>query len=71
MLFCIVKEVERIEEESEQHNKLPKLELDGEFELFVLDTQMPNHTVQIGRSLHVPFRMKLAKILVEYKDVFA
>lgn len=37
--FATVKEVECIEEESEEHNKLPRLKPDREFELFILDAQ--------------------------------
>lgn len=65
-----VKVVEKIEEESNEHNKTPKLELDGQFELFVLDMQKPEHT-KIGKDLPIDLRKKLAKILVEYKDIFA
>lgn len=65
MLFCTVKEVECIEEELEESNKLPKLEPDREFELFVLYAQKPNHTVKIGTTLPIPLHMKLVKILVE------
>lgn len=32
-----VKEVERMEQESEENTKIPKLEPKGEFELFILD----------------------------------
>lgn len=35
--FATVKNVERIEEEFEGQSKTPKIEPDGEFELFVLD----------------------------------
>lgn len=59
-----------MEEESEEHIKIPKLELDGEFELLVFDTQQPDHTIKIGRALLISLRMKLAELLVQYKDIF-
>lgn len=69
--FTTVKEVDRVEEDSEEHNKIPKLELEEEFEQFILDVKKPEQTVKIGKHLPIDLRMQLAKILVEYKDIFA
>lgn len=69
--FTKAKEVERIEEKSEENSKIPKLKPDGEFELFVLDAQQPDHTVKVGRTLPTSLRMQLVEILVQYKDIFA
>lgn len=47
------------------------LESNGEFELFVIDMQKLDQTVKVGKDLPIDWKMKLAKILVEYKDTFA
>lgn len=71
MVFTVVKEVEKIGEESDEQSKSPKLELDGEFELFVLNVQKLHQTVKIGKNLSIALRMKIVEVLVEYWDIFA
>lgn len=60
-----------MEEESEEQGKTPKLEPDGEFELFILDVKKLDQTVKIGKHFPVNLRMQLTKNLVKYKDMFA
>lgn len=50
---------------------MPKLELEGEEELFILDQLKPEQMVWIGSTLPLDIRMKLAELLIEYKDIFA
>lgn len=47
--FAIVQEIKK-EEESTYDSKMPKIEPDGEYELFVLDQLKPKQTVRIGRA---------------------
>lgn len=65
-----MQEVEK-KEESVQDNQTPKIEPDGEYELFVLDRLKPEQTVRIGRALPVNIWMELAELLIKYKDIFA
>ncbi|KAI5658790.1 hypothetical protein M9H77_27583 [Catharanthus roseus] len=68
--FATVKEVEKIED-SIENNSIPKLQPEGEYELFILDNLHPDYTVRIGRNLPMNLRMNLAELLDEYKEIFA
>lgn len=46
--IATVKEVEHMEQGFGENTKIPKLEPEGEFELFVLDAQYLDRTVKIG-----------------------
>lgn len=39
--------------------------------MFVLDQLKPDHTVHIRHNLSIDLWLQLAKILVEYKDIFS
>lgn len=60
--------MEKIEEESEEQGTRLSW---NPFELFILDMEKPNQNVKIGKHLSIALRMQLARILVEYKDIFA
>ncbi|KAI5650306.1 hypothetical protein M9H77_36311 [Catharanthus roseus] len=68
--FTTVKEIEKAED-SIEHNLILKLELEGEYELFILDNVQPDHTRHIRHNLLIDLRINLAELLVEYKDIFA
>lgn len=69
--FATVKAVERVKEDSKEHNKTPKLEFEGEFEPFILDLEKPEQTLKISKHLPISLRMQINEILVQYKDIFA
>lgn len=64
--FNMVKDVEMKVED----NKISKLELEGEYEFFVLDASFPDRTIKLGRALSIGLRMKIVEFLVEFKDIF-
>lgn len=65
-----VKEVEKIEEESDETKEIPKMEPEREFELFILEKQNPDQTAKIEKYMHVDLHMKIAETLVKNKDIF-
>lgn len=69
--FAIVKEVKKVEEDFQEHCKTPKLQPDGAFEFFILDVKKPCQTMKIGKHLPISFRLQLAELLVEYRDILA
>lgn len=49
----------RKEVEWEEESKVPKLELEGDYEVFGLDIAKPDKTVKIGKDLPIDLKMKL------------
>lgn len=50
--FATIKEVEK-NEDSVEDDSIPKLEPEGEYELFVTYNLHPDHTARIGRNLSI------------------
>lgn len=70
-LLATVKEVEQQEEELDDDSWTPKLEPEGDYELFSLDAPKPDQAVKIRKDLPITLRMRMAETLVEYNDIFA
>lgn len=61
----------KIHRMKDEDSKVPKLELEGEYEYFVLDASFSNHTVKSKKRLiHRPM-MKILGVLVQFKDIFS
>lgn len=65
----MVKEVEVKAEEEDI--KIPKIELEREYEFFSLNTSFPDYTIKIGQEFSISLHMKIVKVLVEFKDIFS
>lgn len=69
--FATVKEVEIKKEIQEEECKSPKMEPERDYELFVLHYSYPHRTIKIRRALPLDVHMKITKVLVEFKYIFA
>lgn len=67
--FATVQKVKR-EEESIKDSQAPRIEIEGEYKLFVFDQLKLDQMVQIGRGLSLNLRMQLAESLTEYENIF-
>lgn len=54
-----------------RRNKDSKNGTGGEYEFFTLDASFPDRTVKIGKDLFIGMHMKIAKVIIEFKCIFA
>lgn len=59
-----------IREEKDEEDTKSKNKYEGEYEFFALETSFPDRTVKKGKDLSISLRMKIAEVLVEFKDIF-